>query len=126
MSEPAVLANGTAVMDPQQDREDSTEGSGESEEAAEAPSTDDAASAGPYAQAALQSLLAYDTAIAQQVSEIAAEQRAVPGAYRESDVMCRRIHIVLMCITMPVAMLYSLLCGLACRCNSRRCQHICA
>ena len=86
MFEPAVLANGAALMDPQQDREDSTEGSGESEEAAEAPAADDAASAGPYAQAALQSLLAYDSAIAQQVSEIAAEQRAVPGAYREFGV----------------------------------------
>ena len=81
MFDSAVVASGTALMDPQQDREISTEGSGESEEAADAPAADDAASAGPYAQAALQSLLAYDAAIAQQVSEAAAEQRAIPGTY---------------------------------------------
>ncbi len=89
-------------MDPQPDREDSTEGSGESEEAAEAPAADDAASAGPYAQAALQSLLAYDSAIAQQVSEIAAEQRAAPGTYREHGVSCRRTLIIPMCVVMSV------------------------
>ena len=79
MSDAAAAAINATVMDPQQDRDNSTEGSGDSEEAAEGPAADDAASAGPYAQAALQSLLAYDSAIAQQVSEIAAEHRAGPG-----------------------------------------------
>ena len=126
MSYSAAVADGAALMDPQQDREDSTEGSGESEEAAEAPAADDAASAGPYAQAALQSLLAYDSAIAQQVSEIAAEQRAVPGTCRLAVVTLAPVFAVSSCEARRHLDVGSIECGLAFRCNSKHCQHICA
>ena len=75
MSAAAEPAAEQHAMDSQQNHDERSEGSGDSQEAEDAVPADHASSAGPYAQAALQSLLAYNAAIAQQVSQTVANDQ---------------------------------------------------
>ncbi len=81
MSAPAEPAANQPANESQHDHDDGSEGSGDSQDGEDAVPADHASSAGPYAQAALQSLLAYNAAIAQQVSQtVATDQGTGPGA----------------------------------------------
>ena len=80
MSVAADSAADQPAHDSWHDRDDGSEGSGDSQDAEDTVPADNASAAGPYAQAALQSLFAYNAAIAQQVSQtVAIDQGTVPG-----------------------------------------------
>ena len=80
MSVAADTAGDEPARNSQHDHDEGSEGSGESQEPDDCVPAEHADSAGPYAQAALQSLLAYNAAIAQQVSQtVASDQGPGPG-----------------------------------------------